>query len=66
MQRRLVSILSNPFIVCKENFDIQDIHSAYGMGRGEGDYSSTIFANAAMVVGEDRKLVERVPIVVDL
>lgn len=25
MQRRLVSILSNPFIVCKENFDISKI-----------------------------------------
>lgn len=43
-----------------------DIHSAYGTGKGEGELSGTQFVNAAMVVGEDRKLVERSPIVVDL
>eukprot|EP00026_Physarum_polycephalum_P005305 Phypoly_transcript_05337.p2 GENE.Phypoly_transcript_05337~~Phypoly_transcript_05337.p2 ORF type:complete len:201 (+),score=21.82 Phypoly_transcript_05337:204-806(+) len=42
------------------------IHSAYGTGRGEGEFSKTIFVNAAMVVGEDRKLIDRSPIVVDL
>ena len=44
----------------------KDIHSAYGTGRGEGALDNTIFVNAAMVVGEDRKLVQRAPIVVDL
>jgi hypothetical protein len=46
-------------------YNSSDIHPGHGMGKGEGECSKTLFVNAAMVVGEEKKRTQE-PVVVDL